>query len=233
MRLMAHLVKSFVACGSVYKSLESCYEELREAQRFLSENGAKAFQRTAALGGGERWGIEVKRIRVTFPDGSRPALIGQGLKDHNLAEVVNQCATVERLLDALQWARSELSLQGYVVERCHPTTGSSKGDDDDHDLVLVKNDSPKLKVRFEVSDVVGAKDGNNKEKKDLASLGVLKKGSLQPVDEWPAGRLFLVVSKEFSGRLTRRRTRIPRYIYAQVGLVETTSIVEVTERAAP
>lgn len=166
---MAHLVGSFVSRDGAYKSLESCYQEIRDAQSYLA---------------------------------------------------------------ALHWARTEPSLNGYVVERCHLTTSSSRGDEDDYDLVLVKEDLPGFKAKFEVSDVVGIKDGNNKEKKDLASLGVLKRGSFQHVDEWPAVRLFLVVSEEFSGWLTRRRTRILHYSYERVGLVRTTSIVEVTEKVA-
>jgi hypothetical protein len=179
---MAHLVSSFVARDGTYKSLESYCEEIRNAQRYLSENGAEAF-RKAAFVQGECWGIAAKRIRVELPTESRPTSIGQDVENQRLAEVVNQCATIERLLDALLWARSEPSLQGYAVERCHPTTGSSEGDDDDHDLVLVEEGSPERKAKFEVSDVAGAKDGNNKEKKDLASLGVLEKKSFRPGDE--------------------------------------------------
>ena len=226
---MAHLVGSFVAHGGRYKSLESCYGELREAQRYLSVNGAEAFRRAAALGDVERWGMDAKRIKVAFPAGPRPTLIGVGLADHNLGEVVNQCATMERLLDALSWARTEPSLNGYVVERCHPTTGSSSRDVDDHDLVLVREDALDRKAKFEVSDVVSGKDGNNKEKKDLASLGVLRRGSLQPADGWPAGRLFLVVSEEFCAWLTRRRRDLPPYTYERAGLEGSTVIVEVKE----
>ncbi len=229
---MAHLVGSFVALGGEYKSLDSCYEDIREAHGYLAANGADAFRRSADVGGGERWGIGAKRVRVAFPKKPRPAMIGQGLKDHNLAEVVNQCATMERLLDALDWAHTEPSLSGYAVERCHPTTGSSSGDEDDHDLVLVKEDAPDLKAKFEVSDVASGKDGNNKEKKHLASLGVLRKGSLQPADEWPAGRLFLVVSEEFGGWLTRRRLKPPTYRYEHRDLVGSTVIVEVKRRVS-
>lgn len=226
---MAHLVGSFVALGDGYKSLESCHAEIREAQGYLAANGAEAFRRSADLGGDERWGISSKRVRVAFPESPRPALIGQGLKDHNLAEVVNQCATMERLLDALDWARTEPSLSGYAVERCHPTTGSSSGDGDDHDLVLIKEDAPDLKVKFEVSDVVSGRDGNNKEKKDLASLGVLSKGTFEPSDEWPAGRLFLIVSEEFGATLLGR-PETTTYSYEKAGLVKSTLIIEVKER---
>lgn len=100
-------------------------------------------------------------------------MVGQGLTDHNLAEVVNQCANIERLLDALQWAEDEPSMQGYAVERCHPTTGSARGDAIDNDLVLVSTVDDGTPARFEVSDVIGRRsDSNHKERRDLASLGV-------------------------------------------------------------
>ncbi len=119
-------------------------------------------------------------------------------------------------------------VDGYKsLERCHPTTGSASGGDN-HDLVLAREDAPELKAKFEVSDVASGKDGN-KEKKDLASLGVLRKGSLQPAEGWPSGRLFLVVSKEFEGWLMRdRRNAPPRY--ERVGLVGSTVVVEVKRR---
>jgi hypothetical protein len=59
-----------------------------------------------------------------------------------------------------------------------------------------------------VSDVASSKDGNCKEGKDLASLGVLrqlKRGqfSFESI-VWPANqRFFLVVSSEFAERLSR------------------------------
>ena len=92
---MDHPVGSFVARGDGYKPLESSREVLGEAQRYLAANGAAAFGSAAFLEGGERWGIAAKLIKVTFSEGPRPALIGQGLDGHNLAEVVNQCATME------------------------------------------------------------------------------------------------------------------------------------------
>ncbi len=228
---MADLVGSFVASGDGYESLESCREEVGEAQRYLAANGAAAFSKAAALEGGEQWGTRAKRVRVQFPEDFRPALIGQGLDSHNLAEVVNQCATMERLIDALDWARDEPTLEGYAVERCHPTTGSSSGDGDDHDLVLVKEDTPDLKAKFEISDVVSGRDGNNKEKRDLASLGVLRKGTFEPSDEWPAGRLFLVVSEEF-GTTLLGRPATTTYSYEKAGLVKSTLVIEVKERAS-
>lgn len=84
-----------------YKRIESYNEQMREARSYLAANGAEAFQRAAVRRGSERWGIGAKRVRVTFPQRPRPILIGQGSDDRNLAEVVNQCATMERRLERL------------------------------------------------------------------------------------------------------------------------------------
>lgn len=108
------------------------------------------------------------------------------------------------MLDALEWAQSAGSgLGDSLVERCHPTTSSSPRHEEDHDLVLVGRGGTKAK--FDVSDVSGGRDGNNKEKKDLISLGVLRKGKGTEMlpDRWPEGRPFLVVSEEFAQRLRK------------------------------
>jgi hypothetical protein len=126
--------------------------------------------------------------------------------EHSLTEVYNQCATMERLLDALEWAQTEDSvLNRYEVVLCHPTTSSVPGIADDHDLVLVDREGAKAK--FEISDVAGKRDGNRKEEKDLARLGVLPAVDINERfgEGWPPGRLFLVVSAEFARRLREPR----------------------------
>lgn len=114
---MAHLVSSFVASDRAYKPLESYYEEIREAQRCLSENGAEAFQR-AALEKGECWGLGAKRIRVEFTTWPHPTLIDRDVEDQRFAEIVNQCATIERLLDAFgRWlTRRQRRIPHYSCE---------------------------------------------------------------------------------------------------------------------
>ena len=77
------------------------------------------------------------------------------------SELVNQLASVERLLDALKWAESAGFSQ---VLACHPTTSSG-----DHDLVVGRSDQT-LGV-FEVSDVAGPRGNeNNKMANDLTNL---------------------------------------------------------------
>ncbi len=161
---------------------------MREARDYLATHGAEAIRRASGSQGGPDWGSSVKRARVILPEeGRRLALISGETREHNLVEVVNQCATMERLIDALGWAQTEPSLMEYLVERCHPTTSSSRGDEEDHDLVLVAPDDPEAKAKFEVSDVASEKDGNGKEKKDLESLGVLPTGFQSAANRLPAG----------------------------------------------
>jgi len=78
------------------------------------------------------------------------------------AELVNQLATVERLLDALAWAKSEGATH---VASCDPTT-SSNG----HDLVLLGNGAVPWGV-VEASDVANPSgNGNRKMEKDIDGL---------------------------------------------------------------
>jgi hypothetical protein len=130
-----------------------------------------------------------------------------------LTEVINQCATMERLLDALPWA--QVALPDHEVVLINPTTSSKKSgaaEDayQDNDLILENRSGQR--ALFEVSDVVSEKvDGNSKEQKDLKSLGVLP--------EWKYGDAlrFLVVSKEFGKRIARagRKTSGWKYLEPQ------------------
>lgn len=113
----------------------------------------------------------MKRVRIVLPSTDRPTLIGDDQTEHSLMEVINQCATIERLIDALRWAQTHLP--DYRLLRCHPSTSSYKvidGGIPDNDIVLVNPNG--YFAQFEVSDVSGTKDSNRKENKDLRSLGV-------------------------------------------------------------
>jgi hypothetical protein len=103
------------------------------------------------------WGASAKRAVVEV-GGIHPWL---GVQTQPFNEIVNQSATVERLLDALEWAESA----GFsCVLACHPTTSSG-----DHDLVVQRPDDG-LGV-FEVSDVAGPRGNeNNKMANDLQNL---------------------------------------------------------------
>lgn len=221
---MPHLVEPFFARDGGEKTIQSYRKELQEAHRYLSERGAAALRSAAGPTASGRWGAEAKRVKVCLPETNRPVWIGEGINEHSLVEVINQCANMERLLDALHWAESESNLKKCVVERCHPTTSSVSGYEDDNDLVLLGKG---LEARFEISDVASTKDGNNKEKKDLTRLGVLKEGWIQPRSVRPYARLFLVASTEFGELLTNSRRRLTDYNYERMNSVGDSAILEV------
>jgi hypothetical protein len=189
-------------------SLDEGYEYLKAAHDYLVQQGQRTIAQSAAVAGVDGWGSQVKRIRVMLSDGSKPAAIPVTVTDHNLVEVINQCATMERLLDTLRWLQlAESGLSHCQIRACHPTTSSNQGAEHyNQDLVLIGPDHSLAK--FEVSDVANAQDGNRKEEKDLTSLGVLFKGSgaTKFQIKWPVDRLFLVVSEIFATRL-RQKTR--------------------------
>jgi hypothetical protein len=103
------------------------------------------------------WGASAKRHTVTLA-GLHP---WTGVDRRPLSELLNQMATVERLLDALNWAAQH---EAREVLECHPTTSSGG-----HDLVVSVPDGPRLVV--EVSDVAGHSGNENaKMTKDLDAL---------------------------------------------------------------
>src|SRR5438309_458933 len=132
-------------------SLSDGLRALRQAHDFLVERttaGLDAkFDRTAASG--SKWGIHFKRIGVDLPldnpgrvfidsEDRVLTLVEPSVQSQKLVELVNQLATIERLVDALTWAMSEGSgLARHRIKLCHPTTSSDPQEGtDDHDLVL-------------------------------------------------------------------------------------------------
>lgn len=190
-------------------TLERCHDLLAEAHRYLAERGQQALRRAAEVNHGPDWGRALKRVRVLLDndDGKRPGIVHVDKEGHSFAEVVNRCATRERLIDALKWAQGAASgLAVYHVACCHPTTSSGrKGEGTSHDLVLRGPGGEA--AWFEVSEVASTKDGNGKEEKDLRSLGLLPANTLS----WPKARVFLVVSREFAERLEKPRKDRPTY----------------------
>ena len=183
-------------------SVADCYARLTVAHDYLVRAAMKAVSSMAAINGNTQWGTAAKRISVVLGAG-RPIDIGEDIESHNVVEVINQVATLERLLEVLAWARmtdSGLEQFGRVVV-CHPSTSCSrKSDSWENDLVLCDVDG--AKARFEVSDVASSRDGNDKYRKDLASLRVLSNnGALSALAS--DGRLFLAVSEEFSRYIRR------------------------------
>lgn len=220
---MPHLV------SSIAKPAQICDAEkrVREAHRFLVE-AAKASVKDHRRHPTNSWGQLTKRDKVVFESAARPSLIGCEVHDHSFAEIVNQCATMERLLDALTWAQGEFA--GWVVTTCHPTTSSARGEEHDHDLVLSGPDG--TQAHFEISDVASRKDGNGKELKDvrllLPELGTVPQGTEA---DMVGARRFLVVSEEFGERLqgtsSRSRHRNVQFHYSRMPTTGTTAIFEV------
>jgi hypothetical protein len=227
---MPHLVRALPLNPVQPISIVQCLKMVQAAHHYLVDCGNSILQQTNLLERYTDWGSTFKRIRVGLPQDNRPELIDKALTDHNLIEICNQCATIERLMDALHWVHTHMS--NYQVVRCHPTTSSLKYEIDsvvpNNDLVLI--DEHGNYARFEVSDVVGTGDSNRKEEKDLMSLGVLKADTNQEeIDTRLNGRLFLVTSAEFADRLRKRGypSKSPHYHYAEVKADGLTRIFEV------
>jgi hypothetical protein len=196
-------ISSPISRGDIYKSLTRAHDYLALQGRRALEEAGRRIQPDG------RWGTAVKREHVQLPDQGKPTLIPRSVKTHSLGEVVNQCATLERLLDFLRWsAESGSEFSSYRVERCHPSTSSDKPNAAELDNDLVLESQSGERAYFEISDVASESDGNRKLQKDLASLRVLAedaRGRFLPAEHWPEGRVFVIVSAEFAGGLLRRK----------------------------
>lgn len=191
---MAHLIQPLLQpCP-----LQDARQELMRAHHALVAAARKAATTMAAVEAGA-WGAAAKRVRVTWTVSTSAHLCETG--NQPLTEVINQCATVERLLDAMAWVLSRAPAAELLL--CHPTTSSRPKDSADNDLVV---EVAGERWCFEVSDVASDDaDGNHKELKDLCSLGLIVREGDQwrLADPYPPGRHFLVVSPEFGARLCR------------------------------
>lgn len=196
--------------GSIFSPMSQgeLYDALAKAHYYLAQQGKLALEESSRIKPDGRWGTAVKREHVRFPDQGKPGLIPRSVKGHSLSEVVNQCATLERLLDFLRWSvepGSEFSSNRVV--RCHPSTSSDKRDAAALDNDLVLENVSRERACFEVSDVASESDGNRKLPQDLASLRVLVedvRGQFLPAEHWPEPRVFLIVSAEFAQGVLRR-----------------------------
>ena len=185
-------------------SLDECSIRLEACLDYLVKTGRKAAKRSIKVRSNFDWGAQMKRTFVELPKQGRPPDIGKPNPKQSLIEVINQTANILRMLDALSWIKSDQSgLNRHHVDVCHPTTSSAKGETD---LVLSNDDFPTAK--FEVTDVVGDKDGNNKEATDLKKLKFIAsttKKDNKPVPP-PKYRGFLVMSEELAKVINGRNS---------------------------
>ena len=133
---MSHLVEAIIT----QTSLADCYQQIKAAHDYLAQQGRTALEKAWQMELVGQWGSQVKRVRVELPNVSRPVAVPVDIPDHSLIEVINQYATMERLLETLLWAQStESGLSDYHIAVCHPTTSSDKNNTlrSDHDLVLI------------------------------------------------------------------------------------------------
>jgi len=121
---------------------------------------------------GAYWAVDLKRKPVSV----RGAHQLVGVTTQPLGELINQLATVERLIGALGWAGNNGMTD---VEECHPTTSRGAKGTCSHDLVVSNNVD---KMVFEVSDVAGDGNANKKIVRDLATLlgGQTSRGNVKP-----------------------------------------------------
>ena len=148
--------------------------------------------------GAAHWVVQIKRSPVDV--GGVP-MVPEGVESQPFSEVVNQLATVERLIDALDWAVGQ---QMDTVEHCNPATSGGRKGSCSHDLVVT---GPGGKMVFEVSDVAGASgNGNGKVTKDLIAL----RGCICKDAENKRAQRFLAVSPS-SGDWIKRNHPVLRF----------------------
>ncbi|MDX2076986.1 MAG: hypothetical protein SFZ02_11180 [bacterium] len=231
---MPNLVEPIKQTPENPKSISEVIQDIRDAHHYLVSLGKEASQTASQITTIDEWGSLVKRTKIIMPEGNRPKLISSEHESHSLIEVINQCATMERLIDALNWAID--ALPNYYLLRCNPTTSSERSDND-HDIVLINPNNGQLSL-FEVSDVTRGSDSNRKEFKDLASLGI-QLGSMKTYMQSKnlfVNRLFMVVSIEFGNYILERIKRRyydksqPYFRYDEPVRQGNTYIFEVKER---
>jgi len=99
---MPHLVGPItVAC-----SIQEAIQLLEDAHQCITEAARSTVRQISEVDGAD-WGRRVKRTKVVLPV-ARPQLVQNAVDEHSFAEVVNQSATMERLLDTLRWAQEAL-----------------------------------------------------------------------------------------------------------------------------
>ena len=199
---MAHLINPIRS-----QPIKVTLDDLRSAHEFLvgrAKNSVAALSTYVVP-----WGIKAKRLNVDLSRSNQPRLVGKDKE--RFAEVVNMTATIERMMDALEWFAARAEYRELMVSECHPSTSSDvKG----NDIVLVSVEG-RTKVICEVCDVISEKASqNSKEKKDLDNLGCTRGVPLDGIDR------FIVTAPEYAQALTSKLRRWEKkpYRYSSVQL---------------
>ena len=211
------------------QSVETVREQLWEAHQFMVAGAKRTIGRFDTVDAAE-WGTALKRTKVELSD-DPPHLVRQAGKVHAFAEVVNQCATLERLMDELKWSGE--ALPDFDVQTCHPTTSSLKQDtepDNDRPLFSAADQGvASLRSRtWRHRPVTGTRRRSR-----ISSGWVSSHRRIARVvrpSARPEGRFFLVVSEEFAKYLlrpTRHCLKTGVFHYKEVGGGGTTRIIEV------
>ena len=186
---MPHLVKPIEN-----QSIQKTVYDLRVAHRFLVECATNSIEELSS--NSDSWGIKAKRLKVALNQPQKPYLVDKTTEI--LTEVVNITATMERLIDALEWFASHDKYDKFSVLICHPSTSDN---DEGNDLVLIDSNR-RVCVRCEVCDVASSNAGqNNKENKDIKNLGIDKEVPVDGVER------FIATSEEFASALVSKHRK--------------------------
>ena len=184
---------------------------LREAHDYIADRCRKQIQSQEL--DVTSFGHDIKRNRVDLSGDDKPAIVGSDAQ--SIVEIINQLANIERLIDALIWARDN---GATTVIQCNPTT-SSNG----HDLVV--SGSGVISV-FEISDTISTY-GEAKVKNDLNTLFDCECDYCQKPHKG-----FIVISEEASEYLPKDDHKTPKgnIVYSgQVHVLDTPGNTHIAE----
>jgi hypothetical protein len=202
------------------ESIQQTIKLLSEAHEYLVKYANAFFGKTNHIT--TEWGQKMKRLVVDLPSEDKPKIVSKEKESEKLIEIINIVASCERMIDGLRWFATNDRYKTLNVSMCHPSTSDEyKG----NDLELSSPDK-KIIVCCEVCDVVSHKPAqNNKERKSLGKLGILKSF---PKDE---KERFICTSLEWKNGLINERRQWShlcyRYVSHEVGSGSSTCLLEV------
>jgi hypothetical protein len=102
--------------GLALDQISSAHQILRRA--------IEGFLKNLAVPDSPHWACEMKRLRVTITAAETCQILRASKWDY--FEIVIQCAKIERLMDAMKWARDNLPEYGRV-KWCNPAQSNVGG----------------------------------------------------------------------------------------------------------